>query len=108
MQGIAGHGYYGNCIVPIIENTARECELTGELVVVAIAWLLEFMIPNFAPSCTGILTCESCEQLSSSVSSELPTYSCTALQEELRLSGMVLQGACAKPFSSTQSPMLCW
>lgn len=31
VQGIAGHGYYGNCVVPIIENTARECELTGTL-----------------------------------------------------------------------------
>lgn len=31
MQGIVGHGYYGNCVVPIIENTARECELTGAL-----------------------------------------------------------------------------
>ncbi|CAL5225286.1 g8085 [Coccomyxa viridis] len=31
IKGIAGHGYYGNCIVPIIENTARECELTGRL-----------------------------------------------------------------------------
>ena len=29
VQGIAGHGYYDNCVVPIIENTARECELTG-------------------------------------------------------------------------------
>ena len=28
-QGIAGHGYFDNCVVPIIENTARECELTG-------------------------------------------------------------------------------
>ena len=42
MQGIAGHGYYGNCIVPIIENTARECELTGELVMFTIAWFLKF------------------------------------------------------------------
>lgn len=31
MKGIEGHGYYGNCIVPIIENTARECELTDRL-----------------------------------------------------------------------------
>ena len=31
MQGIAGHGYYDNCTVPIIENTARECELTDRL-----------------------------------------------------------------------------
>lgn len=30
-QGIAGHGFYDNCTVPIIENTARECELTGRL-----------------------------------------------------------------------------
>lgn len=26
-----GHGYYDNCTVPIIENTARECELTDRL-----------------------------------------------------------------------------
>lgn len=30
-QGIAGHGYYDNCVVPIIENTARESELTERL-----------------------------------------------------------------------------
>jgi hypothetical protein len=30
-QGIEGHGFYGNCVVPIIENTARECELTDRL-----------------------------------------------------------------------------
>jgi len=30
-QGIAGHGFYDTCVVPIIENTARECELTGRL-----------------------------------------------------------------------------
>lgn len=23
MQGIAGHGYYDTCVVPIIDNTAR-------------------------------------------------------------------------------------
>jgi len=31
MQGITGHGYYDECVVPIIENTARECELTASL-----------------------------------------------------------------------------
>lgn len=31
LQGIAGHGYYSQCVVPIIENTARECELTESL-----------------------------------------------------------------------------
>jgi hypothetical protein len=31
MQGIVGQGYYSNMVVPIIENTARECELTGRL-----------------------------------------------------------------------------
>lgn len=30
-QGIEGHGFYGNCVVPIIENTARECELTDRM-----------------------------------------------------------------------------
>ena len=30
-QGIAGHGYFDTCVVPIIENTARECELTASL-----------------------------------------------------------------------------
>ena len=30
-QGIEGHGFYGSCVVPIIENTARECELTDRL-----------------------------------------------------------------------------
>lgn len=31
IKGIQGHGFYGNCVVPIIENTARECELTDRL-----------------------------------------------------------------------------
>ena len=31
VKGIAGQGFYGNLVVPIIENTARECELTGRL-----------------------------------------------------------------------------
>ncbi len=31
LQGIAGHGFYDDCVVPIIENTARECELTDRL-----------------------------------------------------------------------------
>lgn len=31
MKGIEGHGFYDNCVVPIIENTARECELTDRL-----------------------------------------------------------------------------
>ena len=30
-QGIQGHGYYDTCCIPIIENTARECELTASL-----------------------------------------------------------------------------
>ena len=30
-QGIEGHGFYGSLVVPIIENTARECELTDRL-----------------------------------------------------------------------------
>jgi len=31
IKGIEGHGFYDKCIVPIIENTARECELTDRL-----------------------------------------------------------------------------
>ncbi|EFJ42248.1 hypothetical protein VOLCADRAFT_42159, partial [Volvox carteri f. nagariensis] len=31
IKGIEGHGFYGKCIVPVIENTARECELTDRL-----------------------------------------------------------------------------
>ena len=31
LQGIQGHGYYDTCCIPIIENTARECELTASL-----------------------------------------------------------------------------
>ena len=30
-KGIDGHGFYSTVEVPIIENTARECELTGRL-----------------------------------------------------------------------------
>lgn len=30
-QGISGHGFFSDCVVPIIENTARECELTDRL-----------------------------------------------------------------------------
>jgi len=31
IKGISGQGFYSNMIVPIIENTARECELTDRL-----------------------------------------------------------------------------
>ena len=31
IKGIAGHGFYDNLTIPIIENTARECELTDRL-----------------------------------------------------------------------------
>lgn len=31
MKGINGHGYYDTLTVPIIENTARECELTDRM-----------------------------------------------------------------------------
>lgn len=31
MQGIKGHGFYDDMVVPIIENTARECQLTDRL-----------------------------------------------------------------------------
>jgi methylthioribulose-1-phosphate dehydratase len=31
IKGIAGHGYYDRLVVPIIENTARECELADRL-----------------------------------------------------------------------------
>jgi hypothetical protein len=31
IKGIAGHGFYDTLKVPIIENTARECELTDRL-----------------------------------------------------------------------------
>lgn len=31
IKGITGHGFYSDCVVPIIENTARECELTDRL-----------------------------------------------------------------------------
>lgn len=31
MKGIAGHGFYDQLVVPVIENTARESELTGRM-----------------------------------------------------------------------------
>jgi methylthioribulose 1-phosphate dehydratase / enolase-phosphatase E1 len=31
MKGIVGHGFYDTMVVPIIENTARECELTDRM-----------------------------------------------------------------------------
>eukprot|EP00208_Stichococcus_sp_RCC1054_P005924 CAMPEP_0206145728 /NCGR_PEP_ID=MMETSP1473-20131121/28286_1 /ASSEMBLY_ACC=CAM_ASM_001109 /TAXON_ID=1461547 /ORGANISM="Stichococcus sp, Strain RCC1054" /LENGTH=486 /DNA_ID=CAMNT_0053542035 /DNA_START=242 /DNA_END=1705 /DNA_ORIENTATION=- len=31
IKGIAGHGFYDDLVIPIIENTARECELTDRL-----------------------------------------------------------------------------
>lgn len=31
IKGIEGHGFYGKCVIPVIENTARECELTDRL-----------------------------------------------------------------------------
>lgn len=31
IKGVPGHGYHDTLVVPIVENTARECELTGRL-----------------------------------------------------------------------------
>ena len=31
MKGIVGHGFYDKMVIPIIENTARECELTERM-----------------------------------------------------------------------------
>ena len=31
IKGISGHGYYDRLVVPIIENTARECELADRM-----------------------------------------------------------------------------
>jgi methylthioribulose 1-phosphate dehydratase/enolase-phosphatase E1 len=31
IKGLEGHGFYGKLIIPVIENTARECELTDRL-----------------------------------------------------------------------------
>lgn len=31
IKGIQGHGYYDELVIPIIENTAREYELTESL-----------------------------------------------------------------------------
>jgi len=31
IKGIAGHGYYDRLVVPIVENTARECELAERM-----------------------------------------------------------------------------
>lgn len=31
IKGIAGHGFYDSMVVPVIENTARECELTDRM-----------------------------------------------------------------------------
>ena len=31
IKGIAGHGYYDTLVVPIVENTARECELADRM-----------------------------------------------------------------------------
>jgi methylthioribulose-1-phosphate dehydratase len=31
IKGIAGHGYYDKLVVPIVENTARECELADRM-----------------------------------------------------------------------------
>ncbi|MEW5305998.1 MAG: hypothetical protein WDW36_008504 [Sanguina aurantia] len=31
IKGLEGHGFYGKMVIPIVENTARECELTDRL-----------------------------------------------------------------------------
>ena len=53
-KGIQGHGYYDELVVPIIENTAHERELTDSLaeavcsVVQLIMSALEFKCVDFA------------------------------------------------------------
>ena len=45
IKGIKGHGYYDELVVPIIENTAYEYELT-EALAKAVCFLLK-IIPTF-------------------------------------------------------------
>ncbi|CAI7769974.1 unnamed protein product [Closterium sp. NIES-54] len=49
IKGIVGHGYYDELVVPIIENTAREYELTDSLAA-AVSSLLVLGYPPNNPS----------------------------------------------------------
>ena len=45
IKGIQGHGYYDELVVPIIENTAHERELTESLAA-AVCYFLPFALIN--------------------------------------------------------------
>ena len=43
IKGILGHGYYDELVIPIIENTAHERELTESLAI-AVRFLFSFFL----------------------------------------------------------------
>lgn len=46
IKGIQGHGYYDELVVPIIENTAYEFELTESLAK-AVCFVIRFTLRDF-------------------------------------------------------------
>lgn len=46
IKGIQGHGYYDELVVPIIENTAQERELTESLAAAVCSFFLSFTLFN--------------------------------------------------------------
>lgn len=47
IKGIQGHGYYDELVVPIIENTAQERELTESLAAAVCSFFLPFTSFNY-------------------------------------------------------------
>lgn len=57
IKGIQGHGYYDELVIPIIENTAHERELTESLAE-AVQFLLPFfLMPHFITCPIGLWVC---------------------------------------------------
>lgn len=54
IKGIQGHGYYDELVVPIIENTAYEFELTESLAK-AVCFVIHFTLRDFFfPFCVNL------------------------------------------------------
>lgn len=59
IKGIAGHGYHDELVVPIIENSAREFELTDALAEAVIA-RFDHLLRSMVVSLVKSFVCSSC------------------------------------------------
>jgi len=106
IKGIQGHGYYDELVVPIIENTAREYELTDSLAAAVRApapSLLSFALSAYA----SVPASSSSEHAQYVFAQELGDGACNAmLPVGCAFAPTTFGHSCRS--RRTQRPPLCW